>query len=401
MFDRGYNHILDQIYLHLPLNAIGVFKNVSPQWEKIISKLQNSKIPRLRQWEEQKLESAWKNGKPAIVTTTKLLDCGFAPKLDCEILADELDIFVYQYKPHGKMFVLNPKNLKIVRTISFADRDVLGFQINKRYLVGFVQDIGNDRITFFIWTRSEMFAGEPFVLPWARNISLKCHLTSENFLNRFISKLPNADLMEKWNLSTNSLEFSEIYQTEDSSDAIETSSVQQFLKKYVINDAFPMADGSDDVIFEAFQPFLDYEKSFFSRHSKTGSRLWRIETDSSFHNFDSEFLALKCASDRRKVKIVNLTNGKVEKSLDLSNQFSEIVSFQIQGRRIAIEGVTSGLENDIFVFDWRTGQTLAKSRQLFNWNSNEQTFIRIYFCLRREFFLLCREGLFYSANFLE
>jgi hypothetical protein len=65
--DRSLWNILEEIYSNLTLTSVEVFKRVSPEWRKIISNLEASKIPRLRRIEDQKISNAWKNDESKII----------------------------------------------------------------------------------------------------------------------------------------------------------------------------------------------------------------------------------------------------------------------------------------------------------------------------------------------
>ncbi len=131
--DRGFCHVLEQIYFHLPLKTFLAMKQVNRAWRKIIAKHQSSPLQRLQLLEDQKISSAWKNEN-----TTKVQKLSQFPDHQCtrgnhsETLSDGRHVIVVQARPRQTVLsFLNGTNFKTLK-YKFWD---FKFAMNANYLV--------------------------------------------------------------------------------------------------------------------------------------------------------------------------------------------------------------------------------------------------------------------------
>ena len=326
---------------------------MSPEWFEIIKKFETSNIPRIQQLEDQKISNAWKNENP-ILKDLYLEDLLYTH--DCQmILSDESQIIICQC---SLLYFFNARNLKLIKKVKFETVTALRFVINVNYLVvevcenGFRKSESGSTLikSLFIWKRFQACQGEPFKLPWVRQGSF--NLSPGDILNRIILQEDGSQcvLLEKWNLATSSLQYSKVIKTDG-----------------IINKSRPIMDGSDDLLIASVEQIGEIGKLFYSRCSERGC-LWKIEKNSfRWMDWNSDFLLLKLGTC---LKIINFKNGKLEQTLDYSKKFQEIRSACIQGRRIAVNGLTVNLKKDIYIDDWKTGQALTKCSQMMNLDSN-------------------------------
>ena len=118
LFERNLCHILQEIYSHLTLTAVEVFKRVSREWKNIICQFDTSKVPRLRLMEDQKISNAWKNEKPFTIvkSSSKFPFSGS----DCTLLFDEMHIVLYDINlKQNPVFILSAKILKFLIGLSY------------------------------------------------------------------------------------------------------------------------------------------------------------------------------------------------------------------------------------------------------------------------------------------
>ena len=72
-----------------------------------------------------------------------------------------------------------------------------------------------------------------------------------------------------------------------------------------------------------------------------------------------------------------------------SKKFQKIRSAGIQGRRIAINGLTLDSKKDILIEDWQTEQTLTKCSQMINLDSKP---VKLLFHFGNKQIILCTGG---------
>ena len=110
--DRSLWNILEEIYSNLTLTSVEVFKRVSPEWRKIISNLEASKIPRLRRMEDQKISNAWKNDESKIIIKSPSAFPSFKTfPWGMKILSDERHVVLHGLLSNH-VFILNAKKFQ-------------------------------------------------------------------------------------------------------------------------------------------------------------------------------------------------------------------------------------------------------------------------------------------------
>jgi hypothetical protein len=368
---RSLDHIIEEIYIHLTFCATDAFKKVSPEWKEIIKKVETSNVPRLQQIEDRKVSNGWKNKKPFL----KSLHMKYLLKThDCQILLDENQIIIFQC---GSLFFFNASNLKLIKRVNFKTVQATSFVINSNHLAVEVFQKGTNLRSLYIWERCQACLGQPFVLPWVNQSSFNLSVGGD-ILNRVIREVDNSyfAVLETWNITTNSLQVSRVFKTH-----------------YVINKARPIMDGSDHLLIASVQNVGQIKKHFYSRCSEKEC-LWKIEKNSfKFKDWNSKFLLLNFGPF---FKVINLTNGKVEQTLDYSTRFMEIRSACIQGGRVAVNGVTVDSKNDVFIEDWRTGKTLAKCGRMLNFDLKSS---KLFFHFGKKNIALRRGGQIFVVYF--
>ena len=369
---KGLYHILEQIYFHLPLNAIRAFKKVSPQWKDIISSLQTSKIPRLRQITDRNINKAWKSEKPTLLESSFNL-----PKLmGAKFLVDARHVIIAgrtlpMKHCRSDILIFDSKTLEYIRQICAANLKDL--KMNENYLVALVQkkDSTMESQALFIWNRSQKFPANTTwtFFPWTESNPFNhVFFSADDFLNCAIKDPSTSNVIFR--------------KTSLSNHSIETSKPIKMESGYVAF-AVPLLDGSDNLLVLE----LLNQKWFYSRYDAVAGCLWKVAKQPfELLDWNDEFLVMKNESTTSvKLDVVRMADGKIEQSLDFTKKLAHIHVAHINGGRIAINGLTiidssdvttanhsrDVTAHDVIVVDRRTGETLLECRHHIDFSSSD------------------------------
>jgi hypothetical protein len=424
LFDRGFYRVLEQIYFHLPLKTFEVLKKVSQTWKKIISKFQSSRARRLEVLNEQKISSAWKDGKPMVQKFPQFPGLQYTRGFQSETISDESHLIVAQ--PGPKETVIHFWDGAHLKTLKYK-KLLADFVMNSNYFVAPVlacpiyrwvsnntdddkdntiikyndndhkHNNRNDNNTtcqksFLFWKLSGIDVYECYILPWVKH---QCDIITINghFINRVVIQSTGGFATQMWNLKTLTLYCCNPFRLDYFNKKIypgDREEISVLPVRYFYND-LPIS----------FRRWGQTENLCFSRLSIFSGTLWEFEENPSFRFTDyskDHFVIQLISKEKKIVKIVNIANGTVENILDFTKKFKHMGKVKVQGRRIAYKARISGKSrNDIFIDDWRTGQNLAKCSQFFGLSNNDLKRNKSFQLLDKKI-VVCIGGEVYSAS---
>ena len=65
-FEQGFHHILEKIFLVLPIRNVLACKQVSKLWQEIVMTYHASKVPRITKIQDQRIHVEWMKKNPYI-----------------------------------------------------------------------------------------------------------------------------------------------------------------------------------------------------------------------------------------------------------------------------------------------------------------------------------------------
>ena len=98
LFSKGFCHILEKIFLSLPLDSIISCKNVNSQWRKIVSHFHNSSARRIQQIIDRKISKSWIANTPTLMKSPEQCPIQYqdkiVSKLGSKIISDKRNVIV-------------------------------------------------------------------------------------------------------------------------------------------------------------------------------------------------------------------------------------------------------------------------------------------------------------------
>ena len=184
-FELGMIHILERIFLALPLRSILACNQVSKDWQKVNRMVHKSSNPRLQSIVDDKIHEEWKRKNPFVQSV--ILD-GFIKAGD--IVADDQHIFIngISAKRH-QILVLDSKDISVLHALDVQchltrssneveaigcrrlDIQMIRLNLNKKFLVAIVVHSfgGSDMYTALVWNRAKITEKDPPLIFQRRN----------------------------------------------------------------------------------------------------------------------------------------------------------------------------------------------------------------------------------------
>ena len=175
--ELGMIHILERIFLALPLRSILACNQVSKDWQKVNTMVHKSSNPRLQKIVDHKIHEEWKKKNPFVQSA--ILD-GFTKAGD--IVADDEHIFIngLSEKRH-QILVLDSKDISVLHALDVQchltrsaneveaigccrlDIQMIRLNLNKKFLVAIVVHSfgGRDMYTALVWNRATIMEKDP------------------------------------------------------------------------------------------------------------------------------------------------------------------------------------------------------------------------------------------------
>lgn len=98
LFVKGFCHILDKIFLSLPLDAIFSCKNVNSQWKKIVLHFHNLPAKRIKKIIDKNISKSWITNTPILMKSPEPfpIQCvhKFIRTLGTTIISDKRNVIV-------------------------------------------------------------------------------------------------------------------------------------------------------------------------------------------------------------------------------------------------------------------------------------------------------------------
>ena len=412
LFNNGHHHILEKIYINLPFKTFNNLKNVSLNWKDIFSEIKSAKekrIHKIKILENQKISSAWKNDRPVVQQYPQFPESQYQQKDPSEIVSAGIHTIVVRSGPvqtsaqtdihfwNGtqlKSWHYNVGHSKFIANSDYLLAPAYRCPINlsqhhifksEEIIKHNENDFENDYVIYrmftsiLVWRLSDEDFSEAYILPWAAtNYHNGGFVIDGHILTRILFQSDGTVLFQEWNLSTLTrqsshylhLDYKVFSNKTDSGDAIKLSMV------------YPIKTVSYNLLMEFRQQSDQTDKLFYCRCSvlniqwwenESNTTLWEIKENSSFKfaDYSNDHFVLYFEAEKL-IKILNVSDGRLEKVLDYSGRVKHLDSITIQGGMLAYKARTNKTsQNDIFIDDWRTGQNLAMCSQIFSLSNND------------------------------
>ena len=386
-FERGFNHILEKIFLSLPMKSLLSCQRVNKAWKSMVTSCIESKHSTSVKIQNNLINEVWRSRKPCSLTLAKYEKAERSLFHLWDIVSDEKNvIFVVwdrnSYRTDGhRIVVLDAKTLE--QTQCFHLRDLLDLMadeeqtivrlaMSEKYLVANV--FLENSYTGIIWNRVDQdFYINPLRLK--RGLGVITHQLIEiGSIGDFVLVLENYFRYNYRRLSTLNKIMCLPLIFQERAGAWEVA----FTKWDLTNGSFVefkrhnLTEAKKVEFLYHPEPekclSLTMAKGKIELHNllnPTDKPIWQQSKqyfyEPSLEYLDSNFAAVRWGSDL--LEIYRTADGHLEQSIELST-FKQIEKVQIRSQRVAVLGLvkrdpeTCDVSRDLIVFDLKTGQKI-------------------------------------------
>ena len=435
-FQLGFHHILEKIFLQLPLGALLACLKVSFDWKAIVLFYIESEIPRIKRWQELRIRREWISKAPIVrnvLLTFKQTE--FVILTSYDLISDDRHIVFAAFTTttsdpsvlNNNIFVLNSKILSVIHVLDVGYNKFslsgafawIRLSMNEDFLIantGHRIMVENVPVQYNqpYWFRRENFrkgfqnftncslpivfspvSKEPLITETLSNTPLLAK-NGFHFPINFVTR-PNGHgvIYDRWTMTKTGTKFQRsvatyVYKTSQDSKV-------NFLLLPTCKQVryFTLESGSN----------LNGEiRGSVSLYCESKNKLiWKRKMPShspKLIGFCRQFVAIAWTDLTQRngpLEVYNMKDGRLECVIDFRREFKIAYEAKFNGGRLAIHGLTQNNVRDVIVWDLESGQVVlrcVKDLKLVN-----PTGFSIRFVLEKERILVEHNKNIYSATF--